>query len=72
MGRVILTFKKAAESALSKMQMGVNGKGLGEICRSFTLLRIELRDSAFSKREGYICSRTTGDWTENSMAVLFV
>jgi hypothetical protein len=34
------------------MQMGVNGKGLGEICRSFTLLRIELRDSTFSKREG--------------------
>jgi hypothetical protein len=52
MGRAILTLKKVAESALSKMQMGVNGKGLGEICRSFTLLRIELRDSTFSKREG--------------------
>jgi len=34
------------------MQMGVNGKGLGEIYRSFTLLQIELRDSTFSKREG--------------------
>jgi hypothetical protein len=52
MGRAILTLKKVAESALSKVPMGVNGKGLGEICRSFTLLRIELRDSAFSKREG--------------------
>jgi hypothetical protein len=72
MGRAILTLKKATEFALSKMQMGINGKGLGKICKSFTLLRIELRDSTFSKREGYICSRTTGDWTENSMAVLFV
>jgi len=52
MGRAILTLKKVVESALSKMQMGVNGKGLGEICKSFTLLQIELRDSAFSKREG--------------------
>jgi hypothetical protein len=52
MGRAILTLKKVAGSALSKMQMGVNGRGLEEICRSITLLRIELRDSAFSKREG--------------------
>jgi hypothetical protein len=52
MGRAILTLKKVAESALSKMQMGINGKGLGEICRSLTLLLIELRDSALSKREG--------------------
>jgi hypothetical protein len=28
MGRAILTLKKVAESALSKMQMGVNGRGL--------------------------------------------
>jgi len=52
MGRAILTLKKAAESALFKMQMGVNGRGLEEICRSIALLRIKLRDSAFSKREG--------------------
>jgi hypothetical protein len=52
MGRGILTLKKVDESALSKMQMGVNGRGLEEICRSITLLRIELRDSAFSKKEG--------------------
>jgi hypothetical protein len=52
MGRAILTLKKVAEFALSKMQMGVNGRGFEEICRSITLLRIELRDSAFSKREG--------------------
>jgi hypothetical protein len=52
MGRAILTLKKVAESALSKMQMGVNGRGLEEICRSIMLLQIELRDSTFSKREG--------------------
>jgi hypothetical protein len=52
MGRAILTLKKVAGSALFKMQMGVNGRGLREICRSIALLRIELRDSAFSKREG--------------------
>jgi hypothetical protein len=32
--------------------MGVNGRGLGEIYRSIAVLRIELRDLAFSKREG--------------------
>jgi len=51
-GRAISTLKKVAESALSKMQMGVNGKGLGGICKSFMLLQTKLRDSAFSKREG--------------------
>jgi hypothetical protein len=44
--------KKVAESALYRMQMGVNGRGLGGICRSFTLLQTKLRDLAFSKREG--------------------
>jgi hypothetical protein len=34
------------------MQMGVNGKGLGGICKSFMLLQTKLRDLAFSKREG--------------------
>jgi hypothetical protein len=29
----------------------MTGRGLEEICRSFTLLQIKLRDSAFSKRE---------------------
>jgi hypothetical protein len=52
MGRAILTLKKVARSALFKMQMGVNGRGLGEIYRSIAFLRIELRDSTFSKREG--------------------
>jgi hypothetical protein len=52
MGRAISTLKKVVGSALFKMQMGVNGRGLGEICRSVALLRIELRDSTFSKREG--------------------
>jgi hypothetical protein len=52
MGRAILTLKKAAEFALFKMQMGVNGRGLEEICRSIALLWIKLRDSTFSKREG--------------------
>jgi hypothetical protein len=44
--------KKVAESALSEMLMGGNGKGPDEIYRSTMFLRIELRDSAFSKREG--------------------
>jgi hypothetical protein len=51
-GRAISTLKKVAESALSKMQMGVNGKGLGGIYKSFMLLQTKLRDSTFSKREG--------------------
>jgi hypothetical protein len=52
MARAILTLRKAVGFALSKMQMDVNGRGLEEICRSFTLHQIKLRDSAFSKREG--------------------
>jgi hypothetical protein len=52
MARAVLTLKKVAEFALSEMLMGGNGKDLEEICRSITLLWIELRDSAFSKREG--------------------
>jgi len=51
-GRAISTLKKVAECALSKTQMGVNGRGLGGICKSFMLLQTKLRDSAFSKREG--------------------
>ncbi len=38
MGRAILTLKKVAGSALSKMQMGVNGRGLEKIYKSITLL----------------------------------
>jgi hypothetical protein len=52
MGRAILILRKAAGSALSKMQMDVNGRGLNEIYRSIMLLHIKLRDLAFSKREG--------------------
>jgi hypothetical protein len=52
MAKAILTLKKVAESALSEMLMGGNGRDLEEICISITLLQIELRDSAFSKREG--------------------
>ncbi len=52
MGRAILILKKVAESALSKMQMVNNGRGLEEIYRSITLLRIELRDSTFFKKGG--------------------
>jgi hypothetical protein len=51
MERAILISRKAAEVALSKIQMDVNGRGLEEICKSITLLQIKLRDSAFSKRE---------------------
>ncbi len=51
MERAILILRKAAGSALSKMQMDVNGRGLEEICRSITLPQDKLRDSAFSKRE---------------------
>jgi flagellar motor switch protein FliM len=52
MARAILTLKKVAASALSEMLMGGNGRDLEKIYRSITLLWIELRDSAFSKREG--------------------
>jgi hypothetical protein len=52
MAKEILTLRKDAESVLSKMQMGDNGRGLEEICRSSTLHQIKLRDSAFLKREG--------------------
>jgi hypothetical protein len=44
--------RKVAESALFRMQMGVNGRGLGGICKSFMLLQTKLKDSTFSKREG--------------------
>jgi hypothetical protein len=47
MGRAILILRKVAGSALSKMQMDVNGRGLEEISRSITLLQTKLRDSAF-------------------------
>jgi hypothetical protein len=52
MARAILILRKAAGSALSRMQMDVNGKGLEEIYRSFTLHQIKLKDSTFSKKEG--------------------
>jgi hypothetical protein len=52
MGRAILILKKVAGSALSKMQMVDNGRGLEKIYRSITLLQIELRDSAFFKKGG--------------------
>ncbi len=52
MARVILTSKKAAESASSRTLMGGNGRGPDEIYRSTMFHRIELRDSALSKREG--------------------
>jgi hypothetical protein len=51
MERAILILRKAAGSALSKMQMDVNGRGLEEICRSIRLPHIKLKDSVFSKRE---------------------
>jgi len=51
-GRAISTLRKVAGSALFRMQMDVNGRGLGGICKSFMLLQTKLRDSAFSKREG--------------------
>jgi hypothetical protein len=51
-GKGDFDFEEGCRICLSKMQMGVNGRGLEEIYRSITLLRIELRDSAFSKREG--------------------
>jgi hypothetical protein len=51
MERVILILRKAAGSALSKMQMDINGRGLKEIFRSITLLLTKLSNSAFSKRE---------------------
>jgi hypothetical protein len=34
------------------MLMGGNGRGIGEIYRYTMFLQTELRDSAFSKREG--------------------
>jgi hypothetical protein len=49
MARVILTLKRAAESASSETLMGGNGRGPDEICRFY---QIELRDSTLSKREG--------------------
>ncbi len=52
MARVILTSKRAVESASSRALMGGNGRGLDEICRSTMFHQIELRDSALSKREG--------------------
>jgi hypothetical protein len=52
MARAILILKRVAESASSETLMGGNGRGPDEICRSTMFLRIELRDLAFSKREG--------------------
>jgi hypothetical protein len=52
MAKAILTLKRVVESALSETLMGDNGRGPEEICSYTTFLRIELRDSAFSKREG--------------------
>jgi hypothetical protein len=52
MARAILTLKRVTESASSETLMGGNGRGPDEICRSIMFLRIELRDSTFSKREG--------------------
>ncbi len=52
MGREILILKKVVGFAYSKMRMVDNGRGHEETYRSITLLRTELRDSAFSKREG--------------------
>jgi hypothetical protein len=51
-GRAISTLRKVAESALFRMQMGVDGRGLRGICKSFMLLQTKLRDSAYSKKEG--------------------
>ncbi len=52
MAREISTLKKAVEFASSGMVLGGNGKDPDVTYKSITFNRIELRDSALSKREG--------------------
>jgi len=61
MARETSTLKKGAGSLSYRMLMGDDGKGLAGIYRYIMFLLIELRDSAFQKGRGYICSRTMGD-----------
>jgi hypothetical protein len=51
MARATSILRKDAGSVLCRMEMDNNGRGREETYRSTTLLQIELRDSAFSKRE---------------------
>jgi hypothetical protein len=52
MARETSTLKKGAGSVSYRMLMGNDGKGLVGIYKYTMFLLIELRDSAFSKREG--------------------